>query len=155
MSEPALLAVERLVPHRGGMLWLARVLRVDDDGADAEAVVREDHLLADPEADGLPGWVGLEYMAQAIAAWAGARALARGEAAKPGFLLGTRRYECRRPRLAWGLRLRIEARRELFGDNGMGLFACRLLDGDDVIATANVSVFEPPDPAAFLDDPTS
>ena len=155
MTDVHDLAVERLVPHRGGMLWLARVVRVDADGVDAEAIVREDHLLADPEADGLPGWVGIEYMAQAIAAWAGGRALARGEAAKPGFLLGTRRYDCRRPVLAWGLHLRIEVRRELFGDNGLGMFSCRLLDGDDEIAVANVSVFEPPDPTAFLEDPNS
>lgn len=144
--------VERLVPHRGAMLWLSRVVHVDDDGADADAIVDEDHPLADPDTDGLPGWAGLEYMAQTIAAWAGARALARGEPARPGFLLGTRRYDCRRPVLAWGLRLRIEARRELMGDNGLGLFACRVLDGDDVIATANVSVFEPPDPDTFLEN---
>jgi predicted hotdog family 3-hydroxylacyl-ACP dehydratase len=147
-------AVERLVPHRGGMLWLDRVLHVDDDGVVAEAVIDADHLLADPDADGLPGWLGIEYMAQAIAAWAGARALARGEPARPGFLLGSRRYECRRPLLAFGLRLRIEARRELFGDNGLGMFACRLLDGDVEIAAANVSVFEPPDSRAFLDATT-
>jgi predicted hotdog family 3-hydroxylacyl-ACP dehydratase len=147
--------VERLVPHRGGMLWLERVLEVDDDHVVAEAVVDAGHLLADGGDDGLPGWIGIEYMAQTIAAWAGARALARGEPARPGFLLGSRRYECRRPRLAFGLRLRIEARRELFGDNGLGLFACRLLDGDEEIAAANVSVFEPPDPDAYLEDPKS
>ena len=144
--------VERLVPHRDAMLWIARVLHVDDDGVVAEATVDDDHVLADPDGDGLPGWMGIEFMAQAIAAWAGARALARGEPARPGFLLGTRRYACRRPRLAWGLHLRIEARREMMGDNGLGMFACRLLAGDEEIATANVSVFEPPDPAAFLED---
>ena len=152
--NPATAEVERLVPHREAMLWLSRVVRVDDDGVDAEARVTDDHVLADPDADGLPGWVGLEYMAQTISAWAGARALARGEPARPGFLLGTRRYECRRPVLAWGTRLRIEARRELMGDNGLGMFACRLFDGDDEIASANVSVFEPPDSRTFLENAT-
>ena len=154
-GRPATVAaaeVERLVPHRETMLWLARVVHVDDDGVIAEAIVDDDHLLADAGDDGLAGWVGIEYMAQTIAAWAGARALARGEPARPGFLLGTRRYRCRRPRLEWGLRLRIEACREMMGDNGLGMFACRLLAGDEEIATANVSVFEPPDPAAFLED---
>ena len=56
--------------------------------------------------------------------------------------------------LAWGTRLRIEARRELMGDNGLGMFACRLFDGDDEIASANVSVFEPPDSRAFLENAT-
>ena len=145
--------VERLVPHRGGMLWLERVLSCDEHAVVAEAVVHEDHPFAEDGA--VPAWIGIEYMAQAIAAWAGGRALARGEAVKPGFLLGTRRYEAHRAALAVGLRLRIEANCELFGDNGLGLFACRLLDGDEEIATANVSVFEPPDPDAYLGNPDS
>ena len=60
-----------------------------------------------------------------------------------------------RPWLAYGTRLRIECQRELMGDNGLGMFACRLLEGDAVIATANVSVFEPPDPTAYLSDPNA
>ena len=148
-------AVERLVPHRGGMLWIDRVLHCDADGVVAEATVHAHHLLADEHDPGLPAWLGIEYMAQGIAAWAGGRALARGDAVKPGFLLGTRRYQCHRPWLAYGLRLRIECRCELMGDNGLGLFACRLLDGEEELAVANVSVFEPPDPDAYLDDPTS
>ena len=147
-------AVERLVPHRGAMSWLDRVIHCDAEGVIAEATIRADHLLADDDAPGLPAWVGVEYMAQGIAAWAGGRALARGEGIKPGFLLGTRRYECRRPWLAFGLRLRIECRRELMGDNGLGMFACRLLDGADEVASANVSVFEPPNPDLYLNDPT-
>ena len=56
-----------------------------------------------------------------------------------------------------GLRLRIECHRELMGDNGLGMFACRLLDGERELASANVSVFEPPDPDpdTYLNDPRS
>ena len=147
-DTPTTVAIERLVPHRGGMLWLDRVLHVDEDLVVAEAVVRDDHpLLAD---DAIPAFAGLEYMAQAIAAWAGARALARGEPARPGFLLGTRRFLASVDTLPLGTPLRIEARRELFGDNGVGLFACVLSTGGTELATANVSVFEPPDADAFL-----
>lgn len=141
-------AVEQLVPHRGGMLWIDRVIHCDAECAVVEARVREDHLLADQGE--LPAWAGIEYMAQCIAAWAGARALASGGSVKPGFLLGTRRYHCHRPSLAVGLRLRIEARCELMGENGLGLFACRILDGEEEVAAANVSVFEPPDADAYL-----
>ena len=148
-------SAERLIPHRGGMLWIDRVLHCDAQRVVAEATVRTDHLLADEDATGLPAWMGIEYMAQGIAAWAGGRALARGEEIKPGFLLGTRRYEARRPWLAFGLRLRIECECELMGDNGLGLFACKLLDGETEIASANVSVFEPPSPDDYLNDPNS
>ena len=36
------------------------------------------------------------------------------------------------------------------GENGLGMFACRILVDDEVAATANLSVFEPPDEAAFV-----
>jgi predicted hotdog family 3-hydroxylacyl-ACP dehydratase len=135
-------AIERLLPHRGDMRWVHTLLSCDANAAVVEAVVRDDHPLAD--ADGVPAFAGIEFMAQAIAVWAGGRALARGQAVKHGYLLGTRHYACQRPHFAFGLRLRIEVECELFGDNGLGLFACRIRDDDAVIASANVTVFEPP-----------
>ena len=43
MNDAVRAAVERLVPHRGGMLWLERIVACDGEGAVAEAVVRDDH----------------------------------------------------------------------------------------------------------------
>ena len=148
-DAPTTVAIERLVPHRGGMLWLDRVLHVDDDLVIAEAVVRDDHpLLAD---EAVPAFAGLEYMAQAIAAWAGCRARSAGREPSIGFLLGTRRYESRVTWFVAGALLRVEATRELLGDNGLGMFRCRILEDGDELATANVSVFEPPDAMAYLE----
>lgn len=143
------IGIEEVVPHRGAMLLVDRLLARDDDSVTIEAVIRADNQFATDA--GVPVWIGIEYMAQAIAAWAGCRALARNEEVKLGFLLGTRRYECDRQHFAIGQRLRIEARREVFGDNGLGMFACRILDGETEIAKANVSVFEPQNPKAFLE----
>ncbi len=50
-----------------------------------------------------------------------------------------------------GALLRVEATRELLGDNGLGMFRCRILEDGDELATANVSVFEPPDAMAYLE----
>ncbi|HEX5755315.1 MAG TPA: hypothetical protein VFY12_03070 [Arenimonas sp.] len=146
-------SIAPLVPHRGEMLWLQRVLASGADFVHAEALIGHEHPFA--EDAGVPAWTGIEFMAQAIAAWAGQGALARGEAVKPGFLLGTRRYQCSRSHFGYGMRLRVEAQCELFGDNGLGMFACRLLDGDEVIASANVSVYEPPNPQAYLQEKPS
>jgi predicted hotdog family 3-hydroxylacyl-ACP dehydratase len=140
--------IEAIVPHRGRMLLVNRLIARDDDSVAVGAVVTADNLFAEDQ--GVPPWVGIEYMAQAISAWAGCRGLARGEPARIGFLLGTRRYEGCTRHFAVGARLRIEARRELFDDNGMGMFSCRILEGDSELARARVSVFEPPDPTAFL-----
>ena len=145
----ATIEIEAVVPHRGRMLMVDRLLANDADSVTVSAHVRTDNPFADGQ--GVPAWVGIEYMAQAIAAWAGCRALARGEPAKIGFLLGSRRYESHCQHFSFGATLRIEARRELFGENGLGMFACRILDGDSELARANVSVFEPPDATAFFE----
>jgi predicted hotdog family 3-hydroxylacyl-ACP dehydratase len=145
-------AIEAVVPHRGRMLLVNRLLAHDEDSVVVGAVVAADNVFAEDR--GVPAWVGIEYMAQAISAWAGCRGLARGEPARIGFLLGTRRYACSASHFAIGAQLRIEARRELFGDNGMGMFSCRILESDKELARAQVSVFEPPDPTAFLEEKT-
>ncbi len=140
--------IEQVVPHRGAMRLVDRLLDWDDDRAVVEVTVPLDGMFHDDE--GVPAWVGVEYMAQAIAAWAGCQARARGEAPKIGFLLGTRRYSAGTGFFAPGMVLRVEVQCELFGDNGLGSFACRILHGGETLASANVSVYQPADALAYL-----
>lgn len=141
--------IEQVIPHRGTMLLIDRVLEWGEETVAVELrVPMESPFHVD---GGMPAWVGVEYMAQAIACWAGCHAREQGQAPPIGFLLGTRRYECAEPVFANGALLRVEARRELLGENGLGVFACRILVGDQALATANVSVFEPPDALAYLE----
>lgn len=142
------LSVDDLVPHRRTMSWLDRVISVDADRVVAEADIRASSLFV---RDGQMGaWVGIEYMAQTIAAWAGNRARSEGRSVALGFLVGTRRYDAHRQGFKVGDCLRIEATCELKAENGLGMFACQLFVGDELAASANLSVFEPPDGADFL-----
>jgi len=141
--------IEDVVPHRGAMLFVDQLLAADKDAVAVSATIRLGQMFTVDA--GLPAWVGVELMAQAIAAWAGWQARQRGERVKLGFLLGTRRYETTCEHFGIGARLRIEAHCELFGDNGLGMFSCRILEGEAVLATANLSVFEPNDPEAYLE----
>ncbi len=76
------LPVADLVPHRGTMSWLDRILSVDTERVVAEADIAEDSLfLRDGQ---LAAWIGIEYMAQAIAAWAGQRARREGRSHHAG-----------------------------------------------------------------------
>ena len=140
--------IRSLVPHAGPMVLLDRVLSVDADSLCAEVTIRRDSLFCG--ADGVGAWVGIEYMAQAIAAHSGHVARSRGEPVKVGFLLGSRRYECARPAFAVGSVLRVEVRCLLLADNGLGSFECRIDDEDGVAATATVSVFLPANVNEFL-----
>jgi predicted hotdog family 3-hydroxylacyl-ACP dehydratase len=140
--------IRSLVPHADPMLLLDRVISVDEDSLWAEVGIRSDTLFCGP--DGVGAWVGIEYMAQAIAAWAGYTAQLRGEPVKLGFLLGTRRYECSRPLFVLGSVLRIHVQRLFQNENGLGSFECRIDDTQGRLATATVTIFQPPNVDDFL-----
>ena len=135
-------AMDAWVPHRGAMNLLDTVERFDDLAI--EALVRVPSQGLFNTADGVPAWLGIEYMAQAVAAWSGARARAGGGSPKIGYLLGSRRYEAAVASFPVGAELRVLAQCELMGDNGLGLFDCRIEHGGRVVANGRLSVFEPP-----------
>lgn len=139
--------IRDLVPHAGRMVLLDRVVSVDAETLCAEVRIRADSLFCLD--GGVGSWVGLEYMAQAIGAYAGYTARLRGEPVKRGFLLGTRRYECLRSFFAVGTLLRIHIQRLLQGANGLASFECRIEDERGVVANANLSVFQSAEPAKF------
>lgn len=141
--------IRALVPHTGPMVLLDRVLSVDEDRLCAEVGIRSDTLFCGP--DGVGVWVGIEYMAQAIAAWTGYHARLRGEPIKLGFLLGTRRYECSRPLFMLGSVLRVHVERLFQNENGMGAFECFIDNEEERVATATVTVFQPPNIDDFLE----
>jgi predicted hotdog family 3-hydroxylacyl-ACP dehydratase len=134
--------IENLIPHRGAMRLLVRVLRVEGDRIEAEVEVPFDGLFVQ---DGqVPSWVGIEYMAQTVAAWAGARERGRGGVPRAGLLLGTRRYEAHCDGFPSGARLHVSADCELIGSNGLGQFHCRITRDGSLLAESRISVLDPP-----------
>ncbi len=140
--------ISELVPHRASMLLIDRLLDDDDERVRVEATVRRDGLFVTDE--GLPAWVGIELMAQTVAAWAGLRSLQRNEPVKLGFLLGTRRYECALPHFPLGATLQIDAREELVSDNGLAVFVCSITCDGQVVVTAHLNAFRPPNIEDYL-----
>ena len=72
------------------MILLDRVIEFEEDALTAELTVRNDCLLGSETL--VPAWAGIEYMAQAIGAYAGIRSKLAGQPISLGYLLGTRRY---------------------------------------------------------------
>ena len=140
--------IRSLIPHAGPMVLLDRVISVDEDSLCAEVSIRSNTLFCGP--DGVGAWVGIEYMAQAIAAWAGYTAQLRGEPVKLGFLLGTRRYESSRPIFVLGSVLRVHVQRLFQNENGLGSFECFIDNEEGRVASATVTVFQPPNVDDFL-----
>ena len=152
-----------LIPHTGVMILLDRVVSADAEGLCAEVGIHKGSLFY--AGGGVAGWVGLEYMAQAIAAYAGYCAKQLGQPVKVGFLLGSRHYHCRLPRFVNGSVLRVQVQRVVEGVNGLGAFECRIdvlsnltLAESDItgsatvepVATATITVFQPENAIQFL-----
>lgn len=146
--------IDDVVPHAGPMSLLDRVIDFDDDSLQAEVTLRPQSLFA--EERGVPAWVGMEYMAQTIAAYAGVQRRLSGLEVKIGFLVGSRRYESSHPYFPLGSTLIIEVTREFQADNGLGVFACSIRGedpmGGEINATAALNVFQPEDADEFLAD---
>lgn len=138
------ITIAELLPHQAPMLLLDRLLDYQGARVRCETRIGERHGLLLDERGNLPAWVGLELIAQTIAAWAGMRARARGEPVRIGMLLGSRQYQCRVPNFAAGERLVIEAEC-LLEDGGMASFECRILCGDLPCAEARLSTYLPGD----------
>ena len=144
--------IAQLLPHAGDMILLDAVESFDDDNVVTCLTVRPG-LLSLPDGS-LPAWVGVELMAQSVAAFAGCHARQAGLPVELGFLLGTRRYQCNVGAFALGSELRIVASRSLQDDSGMGVFECHL-DGAGIHAEARLNVFRPPEVARYLEETRS
>ncbi|NVZ12536.1 MULTISPECIES: hotdog family protein [unclassified Pseudomonas] len=139
-----------LLPHAGDMILIDQVLSFDEEQIQTRLTVKPGGLFN--RADGsLPAWVGIELMAQSVAAYAGCRARQKGEAVELGFLLGTRKFECNVEHFPAGTELTIHGLCSLEDDNGMGVFECHLT-GHGIQASARLNVFRPPQAANYLDE---
>ena len=135
-------AIDTLLPHQAPMLLLDRLCTVDASRVCCETRVGTRHaLLLDGEGS-LPAWVGIELMAQTIAAWAGYQGWLRGEKPRLGMLLGSRNYSATCPDFAFGSELEIEVE-QLMTDAGLSSFQCMIRCGGPVVAEARLSTLQP------------
>ncbi len=139
--------IRELVPHDPPMILLDRVVHCDDNGLGAVVTIRRDSLFAGEE--GVPAWVGVEYMGQAIAAWAGVRARRDNEPVRIGFLVSTRRYEPGCSYFPLDAQLRVAVAPITDNDVGLQVFHCTIT-GPEVDASANLNVYMPDDVHQFL-----
>jgi len=77
------------------MVLLSRIVAHDDE--ETVCQTEPERLALFRQGQRVGAWVGIEVMAQCIAAHAGMLAHRRGEACRIGFLLGSRRVDIHRP----------------------------------------------------------
>lgn len=143
--------ITEVVPHRGMMVLLDRLLDESAEHVRAEYTPKADAWYADANGN-MPGWFGIEMMAQAIAAHAGLTARRNGGQPRIGFLLGTRRYKANASHFPAGMPLTINVNMSFREENGLGAYECSIHDANHELANATIKAFEPPDMGNLKDN---
>jgi predicted hotdog family 3-hydroxylacyl-ACP dehydratase len=139
--------------HAGDMRLIDEVVGYEAEAVHCRVRVRRDSPFC--EADGVPAWVGVEYMAQAMGVYSGIELLQRGEPLRIGFLIGTRRYEAVVPVFAIGMDLEISARVVLWEKDNLFAFDCAIHESGRKLAWGEIKAFRPEDVQKFLkEDPS-
>jgi predicted hotdog family 3-hydroxylacyl-ACP dehydratase len=141
-------SIEALLIHRPPMLLLDKVTGYNETEVVASVIVTESSRFLTPE--GVPGHVGIEYMAQACGAYAGAMALDAGAPVKIGLLLGTRMCRVLVPWFRVGDQLIVSAS-IVFHDEQLAAFDCKIEIGGRLVAEAQLKVYQPQDDLLGID----
>ncbi len=136
-------SLEQLLPHDHPMILLSRFIGADENSVYTEVDISSGSPFYQAELQAVPAYVGLEYMAQTIACYAGAKALAEGGAVKIGFLLGCRKYAPTISHFAAGTVLQLKAEQLVTEDSGLSVFLCEISANGTVLVQANLNVFQP------------
>jgi predicted hotdog family 3-hydroxylacyl-ACP dehydratase len=135
--------VQDLVPHRGAMSLLDSIDSYGADWLRASLTVSPRSIFA--TASGVPGWVGIEYMAQAAAAFGGIEQVQRGAAPSIGLLLGARYYRCMLEHFPDGMRLDVFAKVAMRDDQDFAAYDCTLESGGQRVAECTLKAYRPGD----------
>jgi predicted hotdog family 3-hydroxylacyl-ACP dehydratase len=138
--DTSAIPITELVPHGSRMTVIDKLESHDAQRSIAIADVRADSVFFDET--GVPAWAGIEYMAQTVAAHAGADARQQGARPAVGFLLGTRSYRSDVAEFPLGSRLTITVQ-PLWSEGGLAAFDCSIGLGGVEVAAAVINAYVP------------
>lgn len=138
-----------LLPHKGKMFLLTRVTEhnVAEHTITSEYDITSDCIFYEAEADGVPTWVGFEFMAQGISALTGITNREIGRKPRPGFILSVREFKASQGYLKNNTTIMMKIKEDYRSDKtysyNCALFANR---GDsEAAASATITVMETDD----------
>ncbi len=150
INELSQLSVNELVPHRAPMILIDQIIKHSPNNLITQVHITTESPYYDAQTLGVPNYVGIEYMAQSIAALAGAEAKAKGEEIRIGFLLGSRKLVMDIPQYDLGQTYQVEVTRLYQEDSGLAVFDCYISHQGKQVSSANVNVFQPKDTKAYI-----
>ncbi|VEI65094.1 (3R)-hydroxymyristoyl-ACP dehydratase [Serratia quinivorans] len=137
-------AAEYYLPHASPMVLLEQVLEVGEEYARCAVMVNSNGVLAPfLDAQGaLPGWYGIELMAQAIGVWSGWHACQSAQSPQLGMLLGGRAIHCELPAFPAGSKLLVSVQ-QLLKDEKLASFECEISIDNVRIAQGRLNTYQP------------
>jgi predicted hotdog family 3-hydroxylacyl-ACP dehydratase len=141
--------IGEIVPHAGRMSLLDEMVSYDFEHIVVAATIRENSEFFE-SGRGVPAWIGIEYMAQAVAAFSGIEDVQAGIKPQIGLLLGTRRYTCTVSEFAVGMRLEIGARLAMRDESNLVAFHCEIRHAGKQLARADLKAVAPDDVHALV-----
>ena len=136
-------AVDELVPHASPMLLIDEVCSADPQTLHARVTIHKNSMFFE-EGLGVPAYVGIEYIAQAVAAYSGWRGKQEDPTSPPriGYLLGTRKMTLACDWFQAGSCLDVFVK-NIFEDEQMGVFEGEVRNRETVLVFAQINVYQP------------
>ncbi len=134
------LSPDQVLPQRDTMQLIDKVIEINDDFSRCEMQVRDDNIFYEPAIKGIYAWIGIELMAQTVAAFAGFHST--GNQPSIGLLLSVRQYKHKNQSFSLGDKLIIQANKIYLEDN-IGVFNCEILYNNKCLASAKLNTYQP------------
>jgi len=133
------------------MILIDRLVAVRGQEGICEVTVTPQSMFL--EASGVPAFVGIEYMAQSVAAYGGYQSYLANEPITVGLLLGTRRLELYCQFFELGQTLRIQVA-HVWGKHEVLRFRCSITSAvaGTLLQQAELNVFKPRALQAYLEE---
>ena len=150
MDKKSLPTVEQALPHESPMILLDRLVQKTETGLISEVIIREGIPFFD---DGVvSAFVGVEYMAQTVAAFSGVESIGNGGQAEIGFLLGIKGFTSKCRLFSNGQILQVAVNHD-WGDKQLMHFIGVITDSEtkEVLQEAQLSAFKPENSREFID----
>jgi predicted hotdog family 3-hydroxylacyl-ACP dehydratase len=142
--------IEDYLRHRPPMRLVEELVEGGEEGVSTAVVIRPDSTFFSEQLQGVPAWVGLEYMAQTAAVWVGMDDVRHQRPVELGFLVSARQYQAKRPVFPLGRRFIVSIQRQ-FGEDGIVVFNGDIhADNGDEFASARFTAYRPDDVNAYL-----
>ncbi|MCF6324786.1 MAG: hypothetical protein L3J89_10785 [Gammaproteobacteria bacterium] len=139
VKRPIFDDVSSLLAHEGSAILIDKIISCGESDLVALVEHKKKSLYSDAQGN-VPIWVGLEYMAQTIGAFAGVVSRQNNEPIRIGLLLGVRQYLALASQFTKNSPVEIKIEEIFRDETNLAMFGCEIRDCNDghVMASAQI-----------------